>query len=114
MPRHEHLLTEIRNEFPGFAVVPKRGNALQRAIATWWKTYKGDLRAELCDFVERGFRGEFRRELRERWRPPAGLGLQAWRAAELLRHHDAVAIKGRAGIILGRLARRAGLLRSRA
>ena len=31
--RHETLLAEIRAEFPGFAVVPKRGSRLQRAVA---------------------------------------------------------------------------------
>jgi hypothetical protein len=31
--RHEALLAEIRAEFPGFAVVRKRGQALQTAIA---------------------------------------------------------------------------------
>ena len=93
---------------------PAELDAVQRRIAAWWSAYKANLRATLCDFVERGFRGEFRAELRERWRPPAGIAWQAWRAAELLRHHDAVAIKGRAEIMLGRLARRAGLLRARA
>jgi hypothetical protein len=31
--RHEALLREIRDEFPSFAIVPKRTSALQRAIA---------------------------------------------------------------------------------
>jgi hypothetical protein len=31
--RHEALLEEIQREFPRFAIVPKRTNALQRAIA---------------------------------------------------------------------------------
>jgi hypothetical protein len=31
--RHEELLTDIQREFPSFAVVPKRGNTLQRVIA---------------------------------------------------------------------------------
>jgi hypothetical protein len=31
--RHEAFLDEIRREFPRFAVVPKRGDPLQRAIA---------------------------------------------------------------------------------
>ena len=31
--RHEALLDEIRGEFPRFAIVPKRGDRLQRAIA---------------------------------------------------------------------------------
>ena len=30
--RHEDLLTDIQREFPGFAVVPKKGNTLQRVI----------------------------------------------------------------------------------
>lgn len=30
--RHEALLDEIRSEFPRFAIVPKRGDRLQRAI----------------------------------------------------------------------------------
>jgi hypothetical protein len=33
MARHEQLLREIRDEFPAFAIVPKRGDRLQRAIA---------------------------------------------------------------------------------
>ena len=32
-PRHEALLAEIRAEFPGFAIVRKRGQALQSVIA---------------------------------------------------------------------------------
>jgi hypothetical protein len=32
-PRHEQLLEEIRAEFPSFAIVPKRGDHLQQAIA---------------------------------------------------------------------------------
>ena len=32
--RHEAFLDEIRREFPRFAIVPKRGDRLQRAIAT--------------------------------------------------------------------------------
>ena len=31
--RHEELLTDIRREFPGFAVIPKSGSPLQRVIA---------------------------------------------------------------------------------
>jgi hypothetical protein len=31
--RHEALLREIRDEFPAFAILPKRTSALQRAIA---------------------------------------------------------------------------------
>ncbi len=31
-PRHEQLLDAIRDEFPGFAVVPKRDSALQRVL----------------------------------------------------------------------------------
>ena len=31
--RHESLLDDLRREFPSFAVVPKRGDALQRLIA---------------------------------------------------------------------------------
>ena len=31
--RHEELLAEIQREFPRFAIVPKRGSGLQRAIA---------------------------------------------------------------------------------
>src|ERR1039458_8381729 len=30
--RHDDLLTDIQREFPSFAVVPKRGNTLQRVI----------------------------------------------------------------------------------
>ena len=30
---HQHLLAEIRAEFPTFRIVPKRGDSLQRAIA---------------------------------------------------------------------------------
>jgi hypothetical protein len=31
--RHERLIEEMEREFPGFAICPKRGSALQRAIA---------------------------------------------------------------------------------
>jgi hypothetical protein len=31
--RHERLVDDIRREFPGFEIVPKRGDALQRAVA---------------------------------------------------------------------------------
>jgi len=30
--RHDDLLTDIQREFPGFVVVPKRGNTLQRVV----------------------------------------------------------------------------------
>lgn len=33
MSRHEPLLASMRDEFPGFAIVPKRESALQRVIA---------------------------------------------------------------------------------
>ena len=33
--RHEALLDEIRREFPRFAIVPKRGDSLQRAIGAF-------------------------------------------------------------------------------
>jgi hypothetical protein len=32
-PRHHQLLAEIQREFPDFAIVPKRGDRLQHAIA---------------------------------------------------------------------------------
>ena len=69
-------------------------DALQARIGGWWKTYKTTIRADLCDFVVRGFQGEFRTSL-ARWHPPTGTKLQIWRLVELLKHHDVIAAKSR-------------------
>ncbi len=83
-------------------------DALQQRIGAWWRSYKKKLQAEVCDFVAQGFAGAYRASLAE-WPPRHGLGLQTWRVAELLKHHDLAAAMGRADIMLRRLAHRAGV-----
>jgi hypothetical protein len=92
----------------GLLANPAALDALQRKLVDWWGGYKQALQSEVCDFVSAGFRGAFRPSL-SNWRPPKGLGLQAWRVTELLKHHDSTAIRGRCEIMLERLYRRTGL-----
>jgi hypothetical protein len=93
---------------------PTALDALQVHIAAWWESYKATLQHELCDFVVRGLAGEYRASLRNGWRPRTGIRLQTWRMLELMKHHDLTAARGRVGIMLGRLVRRASRVAQRA
>jgi hypothetical protein len=91
---------------------PAHLDSLQRKIVDWWRRYKETLQAEVCAFVSDGFAGAFRSSL-STWQAPSGLGSQIWRVAELLKHHDLTAVKGRCETMLERLYRGKGLVQHR-
>jgi hypothetical protein len=84
-------------------------DALQTKILQWWAAEKLAIRARVRAHVEAGRRGDFREALQRDFAGKTGLPLQAARLIEVLRHHDATALRGRAQIVLRRLqARLAG------
>ena len=120
MPYHDRVMPG--HPIPSFATWPAARrfaedlladpaalDALQARIRTWWAAYKKTLQAEVCDFVMQGFAGAFRASLAH-WQLRTGIGRQAWRAVELLKHHDLTAAKGRAEIMLRRFGQRTGVV----
>ena len=81
--------------------------AYQQSIATWWQTYKLELRDEVASFVSSGLEGVFRSSLRH-WQCRKGVNHQVWRAVELLKHASHASLQERIGITTRRTISRLG------
>jgi hypothetical protein len=79
-------------------------NSLQAEVLNWWSSQKADVSRRLAEHIARGQAGQFK---------PALSGFadfsksknQVSRVVEFLKHHDSVALRGRASIALGRMLR---------
>ena len=75
---------------------PAKLDRVQREIMEWWASARLRLRSDLKGFIEQGMEHSFRNELQRDFEGMTSMRVQAPRLLEILAHHDANALMGRA------------------
>jgi hypothetical protein len=85
---------------------PNDLDQFQSEIRTWWESEKRAIRERVRMHVIHGRTGAFSAHLKRDFAHHHGLGYQAVRIAETIRHHDLTALAGRADVFLRRVTGR--------